>query len=112
MHKATVGVYVKAPESNKEFSVDAQKEKLETWARENDARIYDFYIDNTGMSTPINERQEFKRLLRDIDSRKVDSILSVDYDRLTNNAADMDRRLNELEEKGVKIYSITDVIRG
>ncbi|MCX7709390.1 MAG: recombinase family protein [Clostridia bacterium] len=109
MDKAHVGVYINPGE----FSVEEQKQKLQTWASENEAKIYDYYIDqNTDQSVPLDDRKEFKRLLGDIRNHKIDSILTVDYDRLASDKQGVDDTLNSLESEGVRIYSISDTIRG
>lgn len=109
MAKANVGAYI----IDSDFSVPEQEQKLKTWANENDAKIYDFYIENSeSKSVPLKDRQEFKRLLGDANSHKIDSILTIDYERLTTDKNRDNNTLNSLQSEGVNVYSISDVIRG
>lgn len=113
MTMANVGAYIGISRNPEGFLAEEQKQKLETWAKENNAAIRDFYIDNeSDKLKPIREHQEFKRLLNDIGTHRIDSILSIDYGRLTDNNSDLSKTLDELQQKGVKVYSITDAIRG
>lgn len=114
MHKAVVGAYLNSSGPLDDFSIGSQKQKLQTWASENEALIYDYYIDSYNDATaPISdEHRGFRQLIKDIDNHKVDSVLIMDADRLTNNHSHMSDALKGLEDKGVKVYSITDVLRG
>lgn len=109
MEKANMGAYI----INSDFSVQEQEQKLKTWASENDAKIYGFYIDsNEKKSIRLEDRQEFKRLINDVKNHKIDSILTIDYERLTTDKDNLNNTLSNLKSSGVNVYSISDVLRG
>jgi len=109
MAKATVGAYI----VKSKYPVQEQEQKLNTWANENNARIYDFYVEeNKDISVPLSDRREFRRLLSDVNTHKIDGILTVDFNRLSDGGNNAEQALNKLKSEGVELYSISDVLRG
>jgi hypothetical protein len=113
MSRLNLGAYIGTGNGSGGFSPEEQKQKLETWARENNASISGYYIDNErDESRSLKEHKEFKRLINDIDMHKIDGVLSIDYGRLTTDRDDLNKALGELQVKGIEVFSITDVVRG
>ncbi|QSX05944.1 recombinase family protein [Sedimentibacter sp. zth1] len=62
-------------------SISTQKKMLEAYANENNLIIYDEYIDD-GFSGTNFERPAFKRMIQDIENKKVNLIITKDLSRL------------------------------
>lgn len=71
------------------LSLDAQLERLQEYAKENNLVVADIYTD-AGYSArkPYNKRPEFVRLLEDVKSGHIDTILFTKLDRWFRNIAD------------------------
>lgn len=70
-------------------SLDAQRERLLTYAKENNLTVVDTYVDE-GISARkrYTRRPEFVRMLEDVKRGKVDVILFIKLDRWFRNIAD------------------------
>lgn len=70
-------------------SLDAQRERLVTYARENDLTIVDVYVDE-GISARkrYTARPAFTRMLEDVKAKKIDVVLFIKLDRWFRNIAD------------------------
>lgn len=70
-------------------SLDAQKERLIQYAKENDLTIVDIYVDE-GISARkrYTRRAEFMRMLDDVKAQKIDIIIFIKLDRWFRNIAD------------------------
>lgn len=62
-------------------SITNQRLILTTYAKENDFHIYGEYVDD-GISGTTFERPQFKRMLRDIEDKKVNMVITKDLSRL------------------------------
>ena len=70
-------------------SLDAQKERLLQYSKENDLTVVDLYVDE-GISARkrYTRRPEFLRMLEDVKQRKIDVVLFIKLDRWFRNIAD------------------------
>ena len=70
-------------------SLDAQKERLTRYAKDNGLEIVDLYVDE-GISARkrYTRRPEFLRMLEDVKQKKIDVILFIELDRWFRNIAD------------------------
>ena len=70
-------------------SLDAQKERLTQYAKENNLTVVDIYVDE-GISARkrYTRRPEFMRMLEDVKKKKIDVILFIKLDRWFRNIAD------------------------
>lgn len=70
-------------------SLDAQKERLIQYAKENDLTIVDIYVDE-GISArkKYTKRAAFMRMLEDIKAKNIDVVLFIKLDRWFRNIAD------------------------
>lgn len=80
------------------FSIHAQKEKLTMYAKINDWKIYDYYVDDGISGKNIEARPEIKRMIMDIKEKKINNVLIYKLDRLTRSVKDL-IELIELFEK-------------
>ena len=93
-------------------SLDAQKERLTQYAKENELSIVDLYVDE-GISARkrYTARPAFMRMLEDVKSGRIDIIIFIKLDRWFRNVADyyevqaiLDRYYPEVD--GVRDYHI------
>ena len=70
-------------------SLDAQKERLLSYAKENNLTVVDLYVDE-GISARkrYTRRPEFLRMLEDVKQKKIDGVLFIKLDRWFRNIAD------------------------
>lgn len=59
-------------------SISTQRNILLSYAKDNNFRIYDEYVDD-GWSGTNFERPEFKRMIKDIESGHINLVLTKDY---------------------------------
>jgi len=89
------------------LSIDAQKESLEKYAKENSMQIIDFYVDE-GISARKKyvKRKEFVRLLEDVKQKKIDIILFTKLDRWFRNISEYYKVQEMLEQYNVNWKAI------
>lgn len=70
-------------------SLDAQRERLLTYAKENDLTVVDVYVDE-GISARkrYTARPAFTKMLEDVKAKKIDVVLFIKLDRWFRNIAD------------------------
>lgn len=105
------GIYlrVSTEEQAKEgFSINAQKEKLTSYANINDWEIYDFYIDDGISGKNITDRPSVNRLIEDVKSGKVNNVLIYKLDRLTRSVKDLINLIELFEEHNCSFNSVTE----
>lgn len=81
-----VGLYIRLSreDDDKNYeseSITNQKSLLLQYARENNLRVYDIYIDD-GYSGTNFDRPGFKRLIKDIELKKINMVITKDMSRL------------------------------
>lgn len=69
------------------YSVGAQTEKLEKYCNYQEIDNYDLYIDGGYSGSNLN-RPEMKRLIKEIQEGKVESVVVVKLDRLSRSQKD------------------------
>lgn len=88
--RAALYIRVSTEEQAKQgYSLQAQREDLEKYAKENGYAIVGVYVDE-GKSArkKYSSRREFMRMLEDVKSDKIDIILFIKLDRWFRNVAD------------------------
>lgn len=70
-------------------SIDTQRDMLTRFCNENNIIIHDFYIDDgfTGLNT---ERPGFRRMIEDVEAKKVNCVITKDQSRLGRNHLESD----------------------
>ena len=70
-------------------SIDTQRDMLTRFCNENNISIHDFYIDDgfTGLNT---ERPGFRRMIEDVEAKKVNCVITKDQSRLGRNHLESD----------------------
>ena len=81
-----VGIYIRLSREDDEKtyeseSITNQKSLLLQYVKENNLRVYDIYVDG-GYSGTNFDRPGFKRLIDDIESKKINMVITKDMSRL------------------------------
>lgn len=94
------------------YSLDAQKDKLRKYAEFQDMEIVGEYSDEGHSGKNIKGRQEFMRMLNDIEDGKdgVDFVLVFKLSRFGRNAADVLSSLQLMQDYGVNLICVEDGI--
>lgn len=84
------------------YSLEAQRESLTKYAKENNLAIVDYYIDE-GKSArrKLQNRKEFARMMQDVEAGKIDIILFIKLDRWFRSVKDYYKVQEILEAHGV-----------
>lgn len=91
-------------------SITNQKEILKQYAKENNLNIYDIYIDD-GISGTTFDRPDFKRMIKDIEDKKVNMVIVKDTSRLGRDYIGFGEYIEKFfPEHQVRFVSITDTI--
>lgn len=109
IYKTGIYLRVSTEEQAKEgFSINAQKEKLTSYANINDWDIYDFYIDDGISGKNITDRPSINRLIEDVKSGNVNNVLIYKLDRLTRSVKDLINLIELFEENNCSFNSVTE----
>ncbi|HWY21212.1 MAG TPA: recombinase family protein [Candidatus Acidoferrum sp.] len=91
-------------------SLDAQRESSEAFIlsqRQEGWRVVPTRYDDGGYSGGNMERPALKRLLEDVEARKVNVIVVYKVDRLTRSLSDFAKIVEALDARGVSFVSVT-----
>lgn len=99
--------YYRAANKQTYLNLDNQMHRLLSHAQKNESDAYMFFVDN-GCSGLIAERPAFQNLLAAIHENRVQKIVVVSLDRLYRNYLAAVEFLDDMEQRGIPIYSITD----
>ncbi|PDH70263.1 hypothetical protein TY90_21730, partial [Bacillus licheniformis] len=87
--RAAIYVRVSTEEQAKEgYSISAQIQRLEDFARSQDWVVFDHYIDD-GYSAKNLNRPDMNRMIKDIRERKFDVVLVYRLDRMVRSVSDL-----------------------
>ena len=94
------------------YSLDAQRDKLRKYAEYEDMVIAGEYSDEGFSGKNIQGRQDFQRMLNDIQENKdgVAFVLAFKLSRFGRNAADVLNSLQLMQDFGVNLICVEDVI--
>jgi site-specific DNA recombinase len=91
-------------------SLDAQREACQAYIlspRQEGWRALESHYDDGGYSGGSMERPALKRLLADIEAKKVDTVVVYKVDRLTRSLADFAKIIEAFDSRGVSFVSVT-----
>lgn len=92
------------------YSINAQKELLNEYARRNNIEIIEEYIDEGKSGKSIDGRPEMKRLLRDTKTGSFEIVIVYKLDRLARKTKDSLEIVENLEAHNVQLVSYTENI--
>ena len=110
-----VGLYIRLSreDDDKTFeseSITNQKSLLLQYAQENNLRVYDIYIDDGYTGTNF-DRPEFKRLIKDIELKRVNMVITKDMSRLGRDYIGTGELVEKFfPEHNVRYIAVTDNI--
>lgn len=99
--------YYRAANKQTDLNLDNQMHRLLSHAQENRSDTYMFFVDN-GYSGLTAERPAFQNLLAAIHENRVQKIVVVSLDRLYRSYLAALQFLDDMEQRGISICSITD----
>ena len=88
------------------YSIAAQLERLEKYAKENNMTIYDRYIDNGISAATITKRKDLLRMIDDLDN--IDIVLFTQLDRFSRNVLDANSLIKKFADKRVSFKAIDE----
>ncbi|MBR4672431.1 MAG: recombinase family protein [Bacilli bacterium] len=107
------GIYIRVSTEEQAlhgFSIRAQKEKLESYCKIKEWKIFDIYIDEGISGKNINERKSLVRLIDDIKNKNVDNVLVYKIDRLTRSTKDLIDLIDLFNKYNCSFNSLTESI--
>ena len=99
--------YYRAANEQTDLNLDNQMHRLLSHAQENGTDTYMFFVDN-GYNGLTAERPAFQNLLAAIHENRVQKIVVVSLDRLYRSYLAAVQFLDDMEQRGISICSITD----
>ncbi|KAA6451003.1 recombinase family protein [Bacillus swezeyi] len=107
--RAAIYVRVSTEEQAREgYSIAAQIQRLEDFARSQDWGIFDHYIDD-GYSAKNLNRPDMNRMIKDIKEHRFDVVLVYRLDRLVRSVSDLHELLELFDGNNVKFKSATEM---
>lgn len=107
--RAAIYVRVSTEEQAREgYSISAQIQRLEDFARSQDWVIFDHYIDD-GYSAKNLNRPDMNRMIKDIREKKFDVVLVYRLDRMVRSVSDLHELLELFDSNNVKFKSATEM---
>ncbi len=91
------------------FSLDAQQDALQNYAKALGYEIYELYKDEGKSAKDLN-RPEMINLLRDAEARKFQAIFIYKLDRFSRSLKDLILTIDKLKEWGIDFVSLQDKI--
>lgn len=99
--------YYRAANKQTDLNLDNQMHRLLSHAQKNESDAYMFFVDN-GCSGLIAERPAFQNLLAAIHENRMQKIVVVSLDRLYRSYLSAVQFLDDMEQHGISVCSITD----
>ena len=112
-NKKICGLYMRVStedQAREGFSLSEQKERLEAFCKFKGYEIKDYYEDAGISAKTGNERPEFIRLMEDIKSGKINTIVALKLDRISRSIFDWENIMKTLEKYNINIAFVNDDI--
>lgn len=93
---------------NDGFSIEAQKRAITEFAKTNNYKIIEFYVDEAKSGTSMEHRDNFKKLLEDSKKHLFSAVIVHKFDRFARSRIDSAIAKNELKKQGVKVISVLE----
>ncbi len=108
-----VGLYMRVStedQAREGFSLQEQKERLESFCKFKGYEIVDYYTDAGISAKTGNFRPEFERLKEDIKNKRINTLVALKLDRITRSIRDWEDILNFLDENDAYLDCANDEI--
>ena len=99
--------YYRAANKQTDLNLDNQMHRLLSHAQKSGTDAYMFFVDN-GYNGLTAERPAFQNLIAAIHENRVQKIVVVSLDRLYRSYLAAVEFLDDMEQRGISIYSITN----
>lgn len=112
LNKPLAAIYVRVStqeQAEQGFSLAAQQEALENYAKALGYEIYKIYKDS-GKSAKDMKRQELTKMLEDAEAKKFSAIFTYKLDRFSRSIKDLILTIDKLKEWGIDFVSLQDKI--
>ena len=110
---AKVGIYVRVSteeQATEGFSIRGQIEKLSDYAKIRDWEVYNIYSDDGISGKNITDRPEINKMIKDIVSGNIDTVLIFKVDRLTRNTKDLIELVDIFNQNSCDFISMMEAI--
>ena len=111
--KKKCGLYMRVStedQAREGFSLPEQKERLEAFCKFKGYEIVDYYEDAGISAKTGNHRPEFERLKKDIQAKKINTIVALKLDRITRSIYDWENLMSFLDENNAYLDCVNDEI--
>ncbi len=111
MNKKPAAIYVRVSteeQATEGFSIQAQLSELERYAVQNNLDIVERYIDEGFSGKSIEGRPQMRRLLRDVNQQKFQSVLIYKSDRLSRKTKDSLEIMDIFQKNNIQLLSVTE----
>ena len=111
--KKKCGLYLRVStddQAREGFSLPEQKERLEMFCKLKNYEIIDYYEDAGISAKTGNNRPEFERLKRDIQAKRINTIVALKLDRVTRSIYDWENLMTFLDENDAFIDCVNDEV--
>ena len=92
------------------FSLPEQRERLEAFCKFKGYEIIDYYEDAGISAKTGNRRPEFERLKKDIQAKKINTIVALKLDRITRSIYDWENLMSFLDDNNAYLDCVNDEI--
>lgn len=111
MNKILAALYARVSteeQATEGFSIQAQIEDIEAYAKRNNMEIVGRYIDEGVSGKSISGRPEMKRLLKDIESKNFSKVIVYKIDRISRKSKDAMEIAERCEQANVSLISLNE----
>lgn len=105
-----IGAYLRVSTSDKGQTTASQRQVIREWTKTNHVRLDDLSWYEDKKSGATIERPQLHKLLRDIDKRKIDTLVVFRLDRLARNTREGLQLLADVADKGIRVVSVSENI--
>jgi len=112
-NKPLAAIYVRVStqeQAQQGFSLDAQQEALENYARALGYEIFKIYRDEGKSAKDIQHRPEMVQMLKDAEAKKFSAIFIYKLDRFSRSLKDLILTIDKLKDIGIDFVSLQDKI--
>ena len=106
-----IGIYTRVSTSEQAetgYSIDEQERLLIDWCNKNGLEVFNCYSDRGISGKNIQNRPALKALLKDVEDRKVDMVVSWKLNRISRRLADVLKIMDLLEKNNVTFKSYSE----
>lgn len=71
------------------FSLEAQKLAIEKYCQDNKLKLHNVYTEQVSGTVPVHERNQFKKIIEDLDKGIIRGVITAKFDRLSRDLDDL-----------------------